>query len=262
MVGSPGRDVRRRQGPRRGAAAPGGKQQMRFRPRPDTPGTSGHQRPVRRGHPAPWPCRARLDRDLPLSGLGLARQAGLKRLFGDLFLGPTRDHGGRDTRVAWPRQYPWLTVDDGDGVVAVLVRGHHSRRDEFALARNRKAERCGHQRVVVLVAEDQDPLGPERGARSAVAAGALHEVVLLGDRGYLRAPDYPALDRTEEFVGLRLAVLGAASGLGVEDALAVHGVHVQEDVLGEVPVPGPHLPNVGPGGGGELAFGVAVAPVA
>ena len=131
-----------------------------------------------------------------------------------------------------------------------------------SLARNWKAERRGHQWVVVLVAEDQDSFGPKRGARSAVAAGTLHKVVLLGDRGYLCAPDYPVLDRTEELVGLRLAVLGASPGLGAEDAIAVPGVHVQEDVLGEMPVPRPQLPYMGPRGGGELAFGVAVAPVA
>jgi hypothetical protein len=35
------------------------------------------------------------------------------------------------------------------------------------------------------MAEDHDPLGPKCGARSAVAAGPLHEVILLGDRGDL-----------------------------------------------------------------------------
>jgi hypothetical protein len=54
-----------------------------------------------------------------------------------------------------------------------------------------------------LVAEDQDSLGLKCCARSAVAAGALHEVILLGDCSDLGSPYYPALDRAEELVGPR-----------------------------------------------------------
>jgi hypothetical protein len=58
---------------------------------------------------------------------------------------------------------------------------------------NWQPERRCHQRIVVLVAQHKDSLGSKCCACSAVAAGAFHEVILLGNRGYLGAPYYPAL---------------------------------------------------------------------
>jgi hypothetical protein len=63
--------------------------------------------------------------------------------------------------------------------------------------RDWQAERRSNEWVIVLVAEDQDSLGLKGSACSTVAAGALHEVILLGDCGDLRAPYDPALDRAE-----------------------------------------------------------------
>ena len=94
--------------------------------------------------------------------------------------------------------------------------------------------------------QHQDSLGLECGTRSAVTAGALHEVILLGDRGHLGAPYYPVLHGAEELIGLGLAVLGAAPGRRAKDALSIPGVQVQEDVFCELPVLAPQLPRVGP----------------
>ena len=108
----------------------------------------------------------------------------------------------------------------------------------------------------------RDSLGPKCGACTAVAAGTFHEVILLGDRGYLGAPYYPVLHGAEELIGSCLTMLRAAPGLRAEDALADPGVHVQEKVLGEASVAGPQRRHVGPAGSAELAFRVSVAPVA
>lgn len=48
------------------------------------------------------------------------------RLAGGLIPGLARNHWCRGLRIAWPRQGPRPTADDGDGVVAVLMCGHHS----------------------------------------------------------------------------------------------------------------------------------------
>jgi hypothetical protein len=56
--------------------------------------------------------------------------------------------------------------------------------------------------------------------------------------------------------------LGPARGLRVADPLAVPRGQVQKDVLREVPVLGPQLPDSGACCGAELAFRVPVAPVA
>ena len=40
--------------------------------------------------------------------------------------GLARNHWCRTWRIAWPRQGPRLTADDGDRVVAILMRRHHS----------------------------------------------------------------------------------------------------------------------------------------
>ena len=52
--------------------------------------------------------------------------AGLKTGPRGLAGGLARNHWCRSLRIAWPRQGPRPTADDGDGIVAVLVCGHHS----------------------------------------------------------------------------------------------------------------------------------------
>lgn len=73
-------------------------------------------------------------------------------------------------------------------------------------------------------------------------------------RGQFGPPDDPALNRPEQFVGLRLAVQLSAPGRGAEDAFAGFVVQVQEDVLGELSVGWPKRANVGAAGGASWRF--------
>lgn len=55
------------------------------------------------------------------------RAAVQESLAGGLIPGLARDHWCRNLRIAWPRQDPSPADDDGNGVVAVLMCGHHTR---------------------------------------------------------------------------------------------------------------------------------------
>jgi hypothetical protein len=50
---------------------------------------------------------------------------GLKPGARGLVGGLARNDWCRSLRIAWPRQAPRPAADDGDGIVAVLVCGHH-----------------------------------------------------------------------------------------------------------------------------------------
>jgi hypothetical protein len=102
-------------------------------PRPQAPFRA--ERPL--GHTAEGGMQPR-SRDLDTAAAILAGlRTGRRSLAGGL----ARNHWCRSLRIAWPREGPRPTADDGDGIVAILVCGHHSCRHELALARDRQAKR-------------------------------------------------------------------------------------------------------------------------
>src|SRR5215472_1858849 len=135
-------------------------------------------------------------------------------------------------RVTRQRHYPALTVegDERQSLMARLFRPPPGQPDADGLARpgtrHRQPKLLRDATVAVVVAEYHDAFRPQPAARPAVAANALHVVLLLRDRRDDRPADDPALSQPEQHVHPPGAVLGAG-----EDGLHVARRYPQQGVL-------------------------------
>ena len=93
---------------------------------------------------------------------------------------------------------PRLAVYNSDGISPPFDCGRDSGGDEFSFLGDGEVQGCRDERIVVLVAEHDNPLGLKLGSGPSVAPCTFHEVVLLRDSGKLGSPDDSALNRAED----------------------------------------------------------------
>jgi len=128
---------------------------------------------------------------------------------------------------------PWLTIDYSRRIMPFGASRYNSRGNKFSLPRDSQAKGGSNEGIVILMSQNQDSFSTQFSPCTSVSTGALHEVVLLSYSCQFCTPDDSLLYSAEQFICSCLAVLAAAPGVSIEDAITGVGIETQKEILCE-----------------------------